>query len=61
MQVVTTSLIVETLLTKGEVVLPDFGEGNRIKIQQHMYQAKKQLAKQGMGVMPEYDGYFIRS
>lgn len=61
MQVVTTSLIVETLLTKGEVVLPDFGEGDRIKIQQHMHQAKKQLAKQGMGVMPEYDGYFIRS
>ena len=61
MQIVTTSQIVETLLTKGEVVLPDFGEGNRIKIQQHMYQAKKQLAKQGMGVMPEYDGYFIRS
>ena len=41
MQVVTTSQIVETLLTKGELVLPDFGEGNRIKIQQHMYQAKK--------------------
>ena len=56
MQVVTTSLIVETLLTKGEVVLPDFGEGNRIKIQQHMHHAKKHLAKQGMGVMPEYDG-----
>ena len=32
MQVVTTSLIVETLLTKGEVVLPDFGEGNRINL-----------------------------
>ena len=61
MQTVTTSQIVETLLTKGELVLPDFGEGNRIKIQQHMYQAKKQLAKQGMGVMPEYDGYFIKS
>ena len=61
MQVVTTSLIVETLLTKGEVVLPDFGEGDRIKIQKHIHQAKKQLAKQGMGVMPEYDGYFIRS
>ena len=45
MQVVTTSQIVETLLTKGELVLPDFGEGNRIKIQQRMYQAKKQLAK----------------
>lgn len=41
MQIVTTSQIVETLLTKGELVLPDFGEGNRIKIQQHMYQAKK--------------------
>lgn len=53
MQIVTTSQIVETLLTKGELVLPDFGEGNRIKIQQHMYQAKKHLAKQGMGVMPE--------
>ena len=61
MQIVTTSQIVETLLTKGELVLTDFGEGNRIKIQQHMHQAKKQLAKQGMGVMPEYDGYFIRS
>ena len=52
MQVVTTSLIVETLLTKGEVVLPDFGEGDRIKIQKHMHQAKKHLAKKGMGVMP---------
>ena len=41
MQVVTTSQIVETLLTKGELVLPDFGEGNRIKIQQHMHHAKK--------------------
>lgn len=30
MQTVTTSQIVETLLTKGELVLPDFGEGNRI-------------------------------
>lgn len=53
MQTVTTSQIVETLLTKGELVLPDFGEGNRIKIQQHMYHAKKHLAKQGMSVMPE--------
>lgn len=43
MQVVTTSQIVETLLTKGELVLPDFGEGNRIKIQQHMTRQKNNL------------------
>ncbi|MBR7540394.1 hypothetical protein KC221_29855, partial [Mycobacterium tuberculosis] len=35
--------------------------GPPLKLAQHFYQAKKQLAKQGMGVMPEYDGYFIRS
>ena len=49
MQVVTTSLIAETLLTKGEVVLPDFGEGDRIKIQQHMHQAKNTLRNKVWG------------
>lgn len=45
MQVVTINQIVETLLDKGELVLPEFGEGNRIQIQQYLYQAKKTIGQ----------------